>query len=207
MASSASSMRAANGGGYASDVTRTFPVNGRFSAPQRALYEIVLAAQEAAVAATRPGGRKQDAHWAAVRVIAQGLLDVELLKRDAVGSLDDVIDKGAYRRFFMHGTGHWLGLDVHDVGEYLSADEAPVDQPDGLGGRVVRRPSRRLEPGMVVTIEPGLYVRPADDVDAAFWNIGIRIEDDALVTPNGNELLSRGVPVRPDEIEALMRSA
>jgi Xaa-Pro aminopeptidase len=166
----------------------------------------VVAAQQAAVEATRPGARKQDAHWAAVQVIARGLLDLQLLKPEQVGTLDDVVEQGAYRRFFMHGTGHWLGLDVHDVGAYLSLDEAPVDQRDGLGGRVVRRPSRRLEPGMVVTIEPGLYVRPADDVDAHFWNIGIRVEDDALVTADGNELLSRGVPVAPDEIEALMRS-
>jgi Xaa-Pro aminopeptidase len=193
--------------GYASDVTRTFPVNGRFSGPQRALYDLVCAAQEAAVDATRPGARKQDAHWAAVRVISQGLLDLKLLRSDAVGTLDDVIEKAAYRRFFMHGTGHWLGLDVHDVGSYVSLAEDPVEQPDGLGGRVVCRPSRRLEPGMVVTIEPGLYVRPADDVDAAYWNIGIRIEDDALVTAGGNELLSRGAPVQAAEIEALMRGA
>jgi Xaa-Pro aminopeptidase len=105
----------------------------------------------------------------------------------------------------MHGTGHWLGLDVHDVGEPLALDEAPLEQPDGLGGRVVRRPSRVLQPGMVVTVEPGLYVRPAEDVDPRWWNIGIRIEDDALVTADGCELLSRGVPVRPDEIEELMR--
>ena len=191
--------------GYASDVTRTFPVNGRFSGPQRALYELVLAAQDAAVEATRPGARKQDAHWAAVRVTAHGLLELKLLNPDTAGTLDDVIDSGAYRRFFMHGTGHWLGLDVHDVGEYLSLGEAPVEQPDGLGGKVVRRPSRRLEAGMVVTIEPGLYVRPAADIDERFWNIGIRIEDDALVTAAGNQLLSRGAPVKADEIEALMR--
>jgi len=146
--------------GYASDVTRTFPVDGRFGGPQRALYELVLAAQEAAVAATRPGARKQDAHWAAVRVIAQGLLDLGLLKRDALGSLDDVVASGAYRRFFMHGTGHWLGLDVHDVGDYLSATEAPVEQPDGHGGRVVRRPSRRLVPGMVLPSSPACTCRP-----------------------------------------------
>jgi Xaa-Pro aminopeptidase len=191
--------------GYASDVTRTFPATGRFSAPQRELYEIVQAAQSASIAATRPGARKQDGHWAAVRVLAQGMLDVGLLARDKVGGLDDVIETAAYRRYYMHGTGHWLGRDVHDVGEYLSLGEAPVDQPDGMGGRVVKRPSRVLAPGMVLTIEPGLYVRPADDVPERYWNIGIRIEDDAVVTVDGCELISRGVPVDPDGIEALMR--
>ena len=191
--------------GYASDVTRTFPADGRFSGEQRALYEIVLAAQEAAIAQTRPGARKQDGHWAAVRVIAQGLLDVGLLDRGRVGDVDAVIDSGAYRAYFMHGTGHWLGRDVHDVGDYLSADEAPQPDRDATGAQVVRRPSRRLEAGMVLTIEPGLYVRPADGVPERFWHIGIRIEDDAVVTANGCELISRGVPVAPDEIEALMR--
>jgi Xaa-Pro aminopeptidase len=191
-------------GSYAADVTRTFPADGRFTPAQRALYELVVAAQQAAVAATRPGARKQDAHWAAVRVLAQGMLDVGLLKRDAHGSLDDVIDTAAYRRFFMHGTGHWLGLDVHDAGEYLARDEAPVEQPDGYGGRVVKHPSRKLVPGMVLTIEPGLYVRPADDVPREFWNIGIRIEDDAVVTDAGCELITRGVPVDAGEIERLM---
>jgi Xaa-Pro aminopeptidase len=192
-------------GSYASDITRTFPVDGRFGAAQRTLYELVLAAQEAAIAATRPGARKADAHWAAVGVLSAGLLDLGLLDRDAVGGVDDVVASAAYRRFYMHGTGHWLGLDVHDAGEVLALDEPAVEQPDGLGGRVVRPPSRVLQPGMVVTVEPGLYVRPADDVDARWWNIGIRIEDDALVTPQGCELLSRGAPVRAEEIEALMR--
>jgi len=192
-------------GSYAADITRTFPANGRFSGPQRAAYELVLAAQEAAIAATRPGLRKIEAHTAAVRVLAQGMLDLGLLRRDVVGTLDDVIEHAAYRRFYMHGTGHWLGLDVHDVGDTLARDEAPVEQPDGLGGKVVRPPSRRLASGMVLTLEPGLYVRPADDVPQDFWHIGIRIEDDALVTPQGCELLTRGVPVRCDEIEALMR--
>jgi Xaa-Pro aminopeptidase len=192
--------------GYASDVTRTFPADGRFSAPQRELYEIVHAAQAAAVAATKPGARKQDAHWAAVRVIAQGLLDAGLLSRDKDGDVEAVVASAAYRRFYMHGTGHWLGREVHDVGEYLSLEEAPAEEPDGLGGRIVRRPSRRLEPGMVVTIEPGLYVRPAEGVPERYWHIGIRIEDDALVTAEGCELISRGVPVAAGEIEALMRS-
>jgi Xaa-Pro aminopeptidase len=192
-------------GSYASDITRTFPADGRFSGPQRAVYELVLAAQEAAIAVTRPGLRKIDSHLAAVRVLSQGLLDLGLLQADQVGTLDDVVEHARYRRFYMHGTGHWLGLDVHDVGDYLSRDEAPVEQPDGMGGRVVRAPSRKLEAGMVLTIEPGLYVRPADDVPPAFWNIGVRIEDDAVVTPQGCELITRGVPVRCEDIEALMR--
>ena len=191
--------------GYASDITRTWPADGRFSAAQRELYDVVHAAQAAAVAATRPGARKQDAHWAAVRVIAEGLLELGLLSRDRDGDVDAVIASAAYRRYYMHGTGHWLGREVHDVGEYLALDEPPAEEPDGLGGRVVRRPSRRLQPGMVVTIEPGLYVRPAEGVPERWWNLGIRIEDDALVTPEGCVLLSRDVPVEPAEIEALMR--
>jgi Xaa-Pro aminopeptidase len=192
--------------GYASDVTRTFPADGRFRAPQRELYELVEAAQRAAIDATRPGARLRDAHAAAVRVLAQGMLDVGLLDRNVVGDRDAVVASAAYRKFYMHGTGHWLGRDVHDAGDYLSADEAPVEQPDWMGGTVVRKPSRTLEPGMVVTIEPGLYVRPADDVPERFWNIGIRIEDDAVVSADGCELISRGVPVGAAEIEALMRA-
>jgi Xaa-Pro aminopeptidase len=138
-------------------------------------------------------------------VLAQGMLDTGLLDRNQVGDLDAVIESSAYRAFYMHGTGHWIGRDVHDVGSYLSADEAPVEQPDWQGARVVKKPSRRLEPGMVVTIEPGLYVRPAAGVPERFWNIGIRIEDDAVVTADGCELISRGVPVAAAEIEALMR--
>ena len=192
--------------GYASDVTRTFPASGRFSAAQRELYDLVQAAQAAAVAATRPGARLREAHAAAVRVLAQGMLDTGLLDRDAVGDVDAVIESAAYRKFYMHGTGHWLGRDVHDVGDYQSSDEAPVEQPDWLGGRVVKKPSRKLEPGMVVTIEPGLYVRPGERVPERFWNLGIRIEDDAVVTATGCELISRGVPVDAAEIEALMAS-
>ncbi|HJV61972.1 MAG TPA: aminopeptidase P N-terminal domain-containing protein [Albitalea sp.] len=191
--------------GYASDVTRTFPADGRFSPPQRELYEIVLAAQQAAVAATRPGARQRDAHHAAVRVLAQGMLDCGLLARDKLGDVDAVIESAAYRQFYMHGTGHWIGRDVHDVGHYLSLEEDPVEQPDGLGGKVVKKPSRLLQPGMAVTLEPGLYVRPAEGVPERFWHIGIRIEDDAIVTAHGCELISRDVPVAPDEIEALMR--
>lgn len=191
--------------GYASDITRSFPVDGRFTAAQRRLYDLVVASQEAAIAVTRPGARKQDGHWAAVRVLTAGLIELGLLKRDAVGSVEDAVASGAYRRYYMHGTGHWLGLDVHDVGDYDARDEAPVEQPDGTGGRVVRHPSRVLRPGMVLTIEPGLYVRPAEDVPREYWNTGIRIEDDALVTETGCELLTRGVPVASAEIEALMR--
>ena len=193
--------------GYASDITRTFPVNGRFSGPQRALYDLVLAAQQAAIEATRPGAGRLDAHWAAVRVLTQGLLDLKLLRPDAVGSVDDAIESAAYRRFYMHGTGHWLGLDVHDVGDVLQRDEPPVEQPDGMGGRVVKHPSRRLVPGMVLTIEPGIYVRPSESVPKEFWNIGIRIEDDALVTADGCELLTRGVPVAAEEIAMSASSA
>jgi Xaa-Pro aminopeptidase len=192
--------------GYASDVTRTFPATGRFSPAQRELYDLVHAAQEAAIAATRPGARQRDAHRAAVRVLAQGMLDLGLLKRDAVGDVDAVIESAAYRAFFMHGTGHWLGRDVHDVGSYLSLDEPAAEEPDWMGGTIVRPPSRVLEPGMVVTIEPGIYVRPAEGIDERWWNIGIRIEDDAVVTADGCELISRGVPASADEIEALMRA-
>ncbi len=191
--------------GYASDITRTFPASGVFTTAQRELYDIVLAAQDAAAAATRPGACQRDAHHAAVRVLAQGMLDSGLLDRNAVGSVDAVIESAAYRQFYMHGTGHWLGRDVHDVGEYLSLGEDPFDQPDGLGGRVFKKPSRRLQAGMVVTLEPGLYVRPAPGVPERFWNLGIRIEDDAVVTDTGCELISRGVPVSAPEIEALMR--
>ena len=192
--------------GYASDVTRTFPASGRFSAAQRELYDIVHAAQDAAVAATHPGARQRDAHWAAVRVLTQGMFDSGLLDRQRVGDLEAAIETGAYRQFYMHGTGHWLGRDVHDVGDYASLDEAPVEQLDGFGGKVVKKPSRVLRPGMALTLEPGLYVRPAAGVPERFWNIGIRIEDDAVVTDTGCELISRGVPVAAAEIEALMRA-
>jgi Xaa-Pro aminopeptidase len=178
--------------GYASDITRTFPANGEFSGPQKALYELVLASQVAAIGATKSGAKFTDPHEAAVRVLSQGLLDLGLLQQDKVGTLDDVIEKREYFRFYMHRTGHWLGMDVHDCGSYVEATP--------------ERPSRILQPGMVLTIEPGLYVRPADDVPAEFHNIGIRIEDDAVVTPEGRELISRGVPVAVSEIQALMRA-
>ena len=194
--------------GYASDITRTFPAGGRFSPEQRALYDIVLAAQEASVAATRAGARFNDPHLAAVRVLSQGLLDEGLLDRDQVGALDDVIERRAYFRFYMHRTSHWLGMDVHDCGSYVEPSEADqvTQRLDPISGNTLQeRPSRILRPGMVLTLEPGLYVRPAEDVPERFWNIGIRIEDDAVVTESGCELITRGVPVRPDEIEALMK--
>ncbi len=190
--------------GYASDITRTFPVNGRFLPAQRRLYEVVLDAQKAAIAATRPGKRFMDPHNAAVKVLAQGMLECGLLNPKKHGTVDDVIASGAYRQFYMHRTGHWMGMDVHDSGDYTEPGAKPRSELDALGQPVLRRPSRVLRAGMVLTIEPGLYVRPAKDVPREFWNIGIRIEDDALVTAKGCELLTRGVPVEADEIEALM---
>ncbi len=195
--------------GYASDITRTFPANGTFTGPQRALYDLVLASQDAAVAATRAGARFTDPHEATVKVLAQGMLDVGLLDRNKVGTADDVIAQRAYFRFYMHRTGHWLGMDVHDCGSYVEPTEVGQvsERQDPLSGETIKdRPSRILRPGMVLTIEPGLYVRPAADVPAQFHDIGIRIEDDAIVTATGCELITRGVPVKAAEIEALMRA-
>lgn len=182
--------------GYASDITRTFPVSGKFSGPQRALYDITLAAQEAAIAMTKVGNTFIQPHEAALTVLTQGLLDERLLKLSELGSLENAIESGAYRRFYMHRTSHWLGMDVHDVGSYR--------EPNTIAGND-EKPWRTLQKGMVMTIEPGLYVRPADDIDPVFWNIGIRIEDDALINDSGCELISRGVPVKADEIEAIMK--
>jgi Xaa-Pro aminopeptidase len=170
--------------GYASDITRTFPVNGRFSAPQRDIYELVLAAQRAAIEQVRPGRAWQDPHDAAVKVLAQGFVDLGLCQ----GSVDSVIESGDYKRFYMHRTGHWLGMDVHDCGDY---------KRDGQW--------RELSPGMVLTVEPGCYVRPGDGVPQQFWNIGVRIEDDAVVTPAGCEIITAEVPKAVADIEALMR--
>ncbi len=192
-------------GGYASDITRTFPVDGQFTPAQRLLYDIVLQAQYAAIKVTKPGKRFIAPHDAAVRVLAQGMLDVGLLSKAKHGSVDDVIESGAYRQFYMHRTGHWMGMDVHDCGDYTEPGSKPRAEKDAQGQSVMRKPSRILRPGMVLTIEPGIYVRPAKGVPKEFWNIGIRIEDDALVTSTGCELLTRGVPVEADEIEALMR--
>ncbi|MCC7005473.1 MAG: aminopeptidase P N-terminal domain-containing protein [Ottowia sp.] len=192
--------------GYASDITRTFPVSGKFTPPQRTLYEIVLAAQEAAIAVTRPGQHFMQAHHAAVAVLAQGMLDTKLLDHNIVGNLNDVIEKQAYAKFYMHRTGHWLGLDVHDCGAYQEPGTPPVFTPYPAATSTASEPSawRILKPGMVCTIEPGLYVRPDPTVPECYWHIGIRIEDDAVVTPQGCELISRDVPVQVNEIEALM---
>ena len=180
--------------GYASDITRTFPVSGKYTGPQRALYDITLAAQEAAVAMTKPGNSFMQPHEAALKVLTQGLLDEKLLKLSELGSLENAIEIAAYRRFYMHRTSHWLGMDVHDVGSYR----------ESIGEE--EKPWRILKSGMVITIEPGLYVRPADDIDETFWNIGIRIEDDAVINESGCELISRGAPVKADEIEATMKN-
>ncbi|MDR3369254.1 aminopeptidase P N-terminal domain-containing protein [Rhodoferax sp.] len=194
--------------GYASDITRTFPANGVFSGPQKTLYELVLASQEAAIAATKAGARFTDPHDATVKVLAQGMLDVGLLDKNKVGGVDDVIEKRAYFPFYMHRTGHWLGMDVHDCGAYTEPSEIGQvsERCDALTGDLIKdRPARILRPGMVLTIEPGIYVRPAAGVPEQFHNIGIRIEDDAIVTESGCELISRDVPVSVAEIEALMR--
>lgn len=179
---------------YASDITRAFPVNGKFSGPQKELYEIVLASQYAAIEETRPGKRFMDGHDAAVKVLAQGMLDTGLLDKNKVGSLSDVIENRAYSQFYMHRTGHWLGMDVHDVGEYRDA------APSGK-----EKPWRTLQAGMVLTVEPGIYVRPAEGVPEQYWNIGIRIEDDALVTADGCHILSAAAPKTVADIEALMK--
>ena len=194
--------------GYASDITRTFPADGRFTGPQRALYDLVLESQKAAIAVTRAGHRFNDPHDAAVAVLAQGMLDLGLLDKNQVGGVQDVIDKRAYFQFYMHRTGHWMGMDVHDCGSYVEPAEVGQvsERKDPLSGEIIiNRPSRILRPGMVLTVEPGIYVRPAPGVPEQFHHIGIRIEDDAVVTEDGCELLTRGVPVEGDEIEALMR--
>jgi Xaa-Pro aminopeptidase len=169
---------------YAADVTRTFPVNGRFSAEQRALYELVLRAQLAAIAEIKPGNHWNQPHDASVKAFTEGLVALGLLK----GSVANLIKHNAYRAFYMHRVGHWLGLDVHDVGDYRVGDEW-----------------RMLEPGMVMTVEPGLYISPDNTKVAKKWRgIGIRIEDDVVVTDVGCEVISSGVPKTVEEIEALM---
>jgi Xaa-Pro aminopeptidase len=168
---------------YASDITRTFPVGGRFTPEQREVYDIVLAAQKAAIAAVKPGNTCNDPHDAAVRVIVEGLLDIGLLK----GKVSTNIEKEKYRKFYMHRTGHWLGMDVHDVGDYR------------IGGEW-----RVLEPGMVTTIEPGLYIGTDRGIPKKYRNIGVRIEDDVLVTRDGQEVLSAAAPKEPEALEALV---
>jgi Xaa-Pro aminopeptidase len=173
-------------GMYCSDITRTFPASGIFTTQQRELYQVVLDAEEAAIAAVHVGAPASAPHDAAVRVLARGLLDLGILPR---GNLEDVIAEGSYKRFYLHQTSHWLGLDVHDVGPYRRSPDEHV----------------LFEPGMVLTIEPGLYI-PSDaaDVPAPFRGVGIRIEDDVIVTASGPEVITRAVPVEPGEIEALM---
>ncbi|CAG0972265.1 Xaa-Pro aminopeptidase [Methylophilaceae bacterium] len=173
--------------GYASDITRTFPVSGKFSAAQKDLYELVLAAQQAAIEKIRPGGHWNEPHEAALDVLIRGFIDFGLCK----GSPESVLESGDYRRFYMHRTGHWLGLDVHDAGEYKTA-----------AGEWLQ-----LEPGMTLTVEPGCYVRPADDVPEHFWNIGIRIEDDAHVTADGCEIITSAAPKTVAGIEDVMRQS
>jgi Xaa-Pro aminopeptidase len=171
--------------GYAADVTRTFPVNGKFSGPQREIYELVLAAQSAAIAAVKPGNRWDAPHRVAVETLAQGMIDLKLL----AGGLAEAIETESYRKFYMHRTGHWLGLDVHDAGDYKRGGEW-----------------RLLAPGMVLTVEPGCYIRPGAGVPERFAGIGVRIEDDVAVTDTGAEVLTRDAPKRPADIESWMSS-
>lgn len=170
--------------GYASDITRTFPVNGRFSGVQADVYQLVLVAQAAAIAAVKPGVGFLAPHEAALRVLVQGMLDLKLLS----GTPESVLESESYKRFYMHRTSHWIGKDVHDAGEYRQGE---VWTP--------------LAPGMALTIEPGCYIRPADDVPEAFWNIGVRIEDDVVVTGTGCEIITQGAPKTIADIEALMQ--
>lgn len=170
---------------YASDVTRTFPVSGEFTEQQRLAYEIVLEAQAAAIAEVRPGNTWNEPHEAAVEVITRGLVDLGILK----GRLRKLIEAEAYRPYYMHKTGHWLGMDVHDVGDYKVADEWRI-----------------FEPGMVTTVEPGLYFSAGvKDLPKQWWNIGIRIEDDVLVTETGHEVLTIDAPKSIEDVEAVMR--
>jgi Xaa-Pro aminopeptidase len=170
--------------GYAADITRTYPVNGKFSAAQRDVYELVLASQAAAIDAAQPGRLWNAPHEAALRVLAQGFIDLKLCQ----GSLEGVLESESYKQFYMHRTGHWLGMDVHDVGDYKVVDQW-----------------RPLQAGMVLTVEPGCYIRPSDKVPKALWNIGIRIEDDVLITAKGNEVLTQAAPKTVSEIEEVMR--
>ncbi len=174
-------------GGYCADITRTFPLGRQFTPPQRAVYELVLEAQLAAIEAIRPGARYEDPHRRAVEVLVDGLLRLKLLS----GDREEIIAKEQYRPFYMHRTSHWLGLDVHDVGKYK-----------------VEGASRLLAPGMVLTVEPGIYIGPdRTDVDPRYCGIGVRIEDDVLVTPDGHEVLSAAAPKSVAEIETLRREA
>lgn len=170
--------------GYASDITRTFPINGKFTKAQREIYDIVLKAQKAAFAQVKPGNRWNNPHNAAVEEITKGLIELKLLN----GKLKTLIESKAYQQFYMHKTGHWLGLDVHDVGDYK-----------------VGNTWRLLEPGMALTIEPGIYISANNNnIPKKYWNIGIRIEDDVIVTKTGCEIITQDLPTDPDTIEALM---
>ncbi|MDP1765702.1 MAG: aminopeptidase P N-terminal domain-containing protein [Methylotenera sp.] len=177
--------------GYASDITRTFPVNGKFTPVQKDVYELVLAAQAAAISQVKPQNHWNDPHEAALDVLVQGFIDMKLCK----GSKDAVLESGGYRQFYMHRTGHWLGLDVHDAGEYKESKSK--DKLDNW---------RMLAPDMTLTVEPGCYIRPAENVPKVFWNIGIRIEDDVLVTQNGCEILTKNAVKTVADIEAMMTS-
>ena len=172
--------------GYAADITRTFPVNGRYAGAQKDVYEIVLAAQLAAIAAVQPGNIYDAPHQAALRVLTQGLVDLKLLQ----GEVDGLIESEAYKPWYMHKTGHWLGLDVHDAGDYK-----------------INGTWRELQAGMVLTIEPGLYLRPADKVPEALRNIGIRIEDDVVVTADGHRVLTAAAPKTVADVEEVMRTS
>jgi len=168
---------------YAADITRTFPANGKFSDAQKAIYEVVLKSQTAVVEASKPGVTFQELHDLDLRMLVEGMIDIGLLE----GSADEIIQNGTYQDYFMHKTGHWLGLDVHDMGNYMAEGE-----------------SITLKPGMVFTVEPGIYVNSKSKAPAKYRGIGIRIEDDILITETGNKNLTAGVPKEISEIEALM---
>jgi Xaa-Pro aminopeptidase len=177
--------------GYASDITRTFPVNGKFSPAQAQAYNIVLAAQEAAIAKCRVGESFQAPHDAALEVLTKGLFEMGILNQQQHGSIENAIENKAYQPYYMHRTSHWLGMDVHDVGSYREPNDP-------------NKAWRILQPNMVLTVEPGLYFRPSSEIPKEFWNIGIRIEDDVVITSGEPLILSRDVPVTISEIEAWM---
>jgi Xaa-Pro aminopeptidase len=183
--------------GYASDITRSFPANGKFSAAQKSLYSLVLEAEQEAIAQCKSGRRVRDMHHASLKVLVEGMLHFKLLDANKVGNAQDAIANMSYRQFYMHGIGHWLGLDVHDVGSYT--------EPGTDAGADCKFPERILKPGMVTTVEPGIYVRPAEGVPEAFWNIGIRIEDDVLITKSAPEVLTVDTPKSIKAIEGLMK--
>jgi len=168
---------------YAADITRTFPANGHFSESQKAIYEVVLKAQKAVIEASKPGVTFQELHDIDLRLLVEGMIEIGLLK----GTADEVIQNESYQDYFMHKTGHWLGLDVHDMGNYMADGESIV-----------------LKPGMTFTVEPGIYVNSKSKAPEKFRGIGIRIEDDIVITESGNKNLTAAVPKEISEIEALM---